>query len=77
MVAKAVKTQPVQPEWAAELDLALTDLDARKDDWAQTSNGERIALLRQVKDHIREVAEAWVKKRDAQEGHPDRLAAGR
>ncbi|MER9454558.1 aldehyde dehydrogenase family protein [Mesorhizobium sp. M0478] len=70
MVAKAVKTQPVQPEWAAELDLALTDLDARKDDWAQTSNGERIALLRQVKDHVREVAGAWVKTATRKKGIP-------
>ncbi|WP_210328446.1 aldehyde dehydrogenase family protein [Mesorhizobium caraganae] len=70
MVAKAVKTQPVQAEWAAELDLVLADLDREKDDWAQTSNSERIALLRKIKDHIREVAEAWVKTATRKKGIP-------
>jgi len=42
-----------------EYDTALNALDAAKDTWAQTSIGNRIALLQQVKDTLMHVAQSW------------------
>lgn len=42
------------------LDTALAELTAAKDTWAQTSTAERIAVLREIRDCLRNVAEGWV-----------------
>ena len=43
----------------AELDRAIADLAANKDDWARTGIKTRIALLEAVKDATMSVAESW------------------
>ncbi|WP_315834238.1 aldehyde dehydrogenase family protein [Bradyrhizobium prioriisuperbiae] len=57
MTALALKTNPRLDE----LETALAELDQRKDAWARTSIGERIAMLAEIKEHLMEVAEAWAK----------------
>jgi len=57
-VTQAVR-KPETQTWQSDLDAALSDLEARKDDWARTSNAERIEILRQVKDNIMQAAKAW------------------
>lgn len=55
MAQAARKPQP--SAWQTELDKALADLDQRKDDWARTSNAQRIEILRRIKDDTFAVAE--------------------
>ncbi|EBV3600071.1 aldehyde dehydrogenase, partial [Salmonella enterica subsp. enterica serovar Virchow] len=49
------------PDWSAELETALAELDKAKTRWAQTSNAERVALLNRVADDTLAVAEAWAR----------------
>lgn len=53
--------QPVDalPVWLEEYEEALAALDAAKDDWARTSNAERIRILQQIKDNLLTVAKGW------------------
>lgn len=52
-------TDPAQPDFAAEYEVALTALDAAKDRWAQTPCERRIELLQQVKDELLKVSKTW------------------
>lgn len=42
-----------------ELDQAVSELSARRNDWARSGNAERIAILSEIKDCLMDVAEAW------------------
>ena len=66
MTALALKTN----ERNDELETALAELDRRKDAWARTSIGERIAMLAEIKEHLMEVAEAWAKTAARKKGIP-------
>jgi len=66
MTALALKTN----EGIDELETALAALDQRKDAWARTSIGERIAMLAEIKEHLMEVAEAWAKTAARKKGIP-------
>ncbi|PIE16941.1 MAG: aldehyde dehydrogenase [Rhodobacterales bacterium] len=44
----------------AQPDLALTQLSAAKQRWAETDLNQRIAVLEQIKTHLMEVADDWV-----------------
>lgn len=46
---------PMNPE----LDQAIAELHAAKDDWAQTGNNERLVILQEIKDNLLQVAEGW------------------
>ncbi|MGB0505104.1 MAG: aldehyde dehydrogenase family protein [Pikeienuella sp.] len=48
-----------QADYFEEYDVALADLDANKDKWAQSPVSERIELLTRMKDGIMQVAEGW------------------
>lgn len=48
-----------QATWTAELDTALADLTAKKDTWARLPVDERIVLLKEMKECLLGVAEAW------------------
>lgn len=50
------KDKPAYPE----LDAALGELVAAGDDWAQTGNGERVAILTKIKDDLMRVSDVWV-----------------
>ncbi|WP_243614023.1 aldehyde dehydrogenase family protein [Shimia aestuarii] len=68
--------QPVeaQPFWLEEYEAALTALDAGKDNWARTSNAERLQILQHIKDNLLSVAEGWAetaaRKKMIPEGSP-------
>lgn len=51
------KTGEVNPA----LDNAVAELNAAKDNWAQTSITERLAILQQIKDQLMLVSEGWAK----------------
>ncbi len=57
-----------------DYDAALNTLEAAKDAWARTSVADRIALLKQVKDNLMDVAQGWVetatRKKEIPEGSP-------
>jgi aldehyde dehydrogenase (NAD(P)+) len=57
-------------EQVHELETALADLAAKKDGWARTSIGERIAMLTEIKERLIEVAEAWAKTAARKKGIP-------
>ncbi len=57
------------PEIAA-LESALADLAGAKDDWAQTPDAARIAVLREIRDHVMQVAEGWVDTAGRHKGLP-------
>ena len=57
------------PEIAA-LESALVDLAGAKDDWAQTPDAARIAVLREIRDHVMQVAEGWVDTAGRHKGLP-------
>ncbi len=48
-----------QAAFFEEYDIALAELDANKDEWAQLPVPERIRLLDEMKDGIMRVAEGW------------------
>jgi len=54
----------------AELDTALAELDRRKDAWARTSDGERLAMLAEIKEQLMEVAEPWARTAARRKGIP-------
>ena len=68
-MAQAVR-KPKTEAWQDELDAALGKLDARKDDWARTSNAERIEILQQIKTGVMAVAETWAKNASANKQIP-------
>ena len=44
-----------------ELDAAVAELNAAKDNWARTDTAERITILNEIKDHLMPVAEGWAR----------------
>ncbi|MGO4449898.1 aldehyde dehydrogenase family protein [Phyllobacterium sp. TAF24] len=57
--------------WTDELDVALLELDRRKDAWAGTSVSMRISILEEIKTHLLGVAEDWVKTACRKKGIPE------
>ena len=47
------------PSYVEDYDAALDALNAAKATWAQTSIADRISLLKQIKDNLMTVADAW------------------
>jgi len=62
--------KPTTEAWQDEIDAALSELEARKDDWARTSNAERIDILQQIKTNIMQVAKTWAKTASANKQIP-------
>jgi acyl-CoA reductase-like NAD-dependent aldehyde dehydrogenase len=60
----------ISNERVRELETALADLAAKKDIWARTSVGERMAMLTEIKGRLIEVAEAWVMTAARNKGIP-------
>ncbi len=56
-MADAAKT--IAAEQNPELDRVIADLGAAKDDWARTSNAERLLILQEIKDNLMQVAQGW------------------
>ncbi len=58
----------------AAYDADLAALHAARDDWANTPNAERIAILSEIKDRLLTVADGWVetatRKKQLPEGSP-------
>jgi aldehyde dehydrogenase (NAD(P)+) len=48
-----------KPSQHADLDAALTDLERGKTPWARTTPAERIAILKDIRDHLMPVAKDW------------------
>ncbi|AGI67329.1 putative aldehyde dehydrogenase [Octadecabacter antarcticus 307] len=61
----------VMPSHLEEYDVALDALNAAKGTWAQTSIADRIALLRQVKDNVMDVAADWAETAARKKQIPD------
>ncbi|MDO6709730.1 aldehyde dehydrogenase family protein [Aliiglaciecola sp. 2_MG-2023] len=53
------------------LDLALDELTAAKDDWAQTSIEKRIAVLQAIKDCLLPIAKDWAETAGRMKGIPE------
>lgn len=58
------------PNLQAAYDADLAILESAKHRWAQTTIGERVALLQLVKDNLMEVAEDWVEAAGEAKGIP-------
>lgn len=61
------KTAPV----FSQLDSALAELHAARDDWAQTGNSERVAILSEIKNDLMAVSQDWVSEAARQKQIPD------
>src|ERR1700722_9625423 len=57
-------------EKTSELETALADLAAKKDAWARTPIGERMAMLNEIKERLIAVADAWAKTAARKKGIP-------
>ena len=56
---ECAKAEAEHPVWLDEYEDALSALEAAKDNWARTSNGERLKILQEIKDGLMHVAEGW------------------
>ncbi len=54
----------------SEIDSIIDEIDAAKQSWAQSETSDRIAILRDVKDCLLSVSDAWVKKAAQQKKIP-------
>lgn len=77
MLDAAQLTLSDQEQMYEDYDAALSDLDARKDDWARLPISDRISLLADMKEGIMTVARGWAEEAARKKGLiPDTPVAG-